>query len=432
MVEGINMRQEVNPTLEELDGVSGREIEGILERPEKFMPLQEGVDFTIAQKNEHVVSDRKLQDFIVFISPSTGTETKVVEAPHWRAVNDNNVHSSVHLDAHEDRPALTDYFYGVSTKGVGYLKPTAKGIDIEGYDTWTVDDKEGVNDRGYKVLGLISREEALGGDLVKSSEQILKMGIRTELYWGMAEIHRLPFRGEMLTVDQLRDRGITSPRQSYKPYEVVRLFKMNNRIAEVADSDERRAELFKKAFEVFNKETHDKGLNFPELQIGNPEHEQIFFREFFRRMGKNMALFFNNGLEHGYMHSANVTLAAEIADVGTMDSWTNQQDESKLTKYGGVRWGSLKDMRDMCYGLRMLYKAAKKANLDFGGKPGLSDAFFEGFNETLDEEMLEVEDTDFKNARKWMKKIFNTVIIKGGNLPSLIHHEVEDWDISVG
>lgn len=417
-------------TLEEIDNVSGREIEGIESRPEKFLPLEEGTDFTMVKKNEHVSSDHDLKDFIVFISPSFGTETKIVEAPHWRAINDGDVHSSIEIPEPDQLPHK-DYFYGVSTKGIGYLKPTAKGLNIEDYDSWAVKDKEGVNDRGYKVLGLISKEEAEGGHLAEKSERLIGLGLRTELYWGMAELKRLPFRGQMMAVDELRDKKVISPRKDYTPYEVVRLFKMNNRIAEASQSDERRLELFKKAFDVFNKEAQDKDLALPEVVVGNPEQEQIFFKEFFSRMGQNMATLLNIGHDHGYMHSANVTLAAEIADVGTISPWQEEKDKDKIKKYSGVRRSHLKDMRDMCYGLRMLLKAARQAGLDSGDRDSLSQSFFEGFDGIFDTQKVKAQKTNPEKAHLWMEKIFDTVIVKGENLPPLLHNEVEDWDINI-
>src|SRR3989338_7240619 len=430
MSENLFEQPVYKPTLEELDGISGREIESVESRSEKFLHLEKGTDFEVRKKNGRVVSDRNLEDFIVFISRGSGTESKIVEAPHWRAINDSDVRSSIEI-SNPDGSVSKDHFYGVSTKGIGYLKPTVKGLNIEDYDSWAVQDKEGVNDRGYKVLGLISKEEVEGGSLVEKSERLIGLGLRTELYWGTAELKRLPFRGQMMTINEMRDKNIISPKKTYTPYEVVRLFKMNNRIAEASQSDERRLELFKKAFDVFNLETRDKGLFLPKVVIGNPELEKIFFEEFFKRMGKNMATLLNIGYDHGYMHSANVTLAAEIADVGTLSPWQKEKDKDKIKKYSGVRRSHLKDMRDMCYGLRMLLMAAGHAGLNAGDRIALQRAFFEGFSDVFDVKQIKTQKTDPTNAATWMEKIFDTVIVKGGHLPPLLHNEIEDWGISV-
>lgn len=431
MKEGPQLEQVKNiPTLEEIDNFSGREIEGIQSKPEKFLKLEAGVDFELSQKNESIVSDHNLEDFFVFISPSAGTETKTVEAPHWRAVNDSNVHSSIEVSG-PDKIPHKEFFYGVSTKGIGYLKPTVKDLNIEDYDSWAVKDKEGVNDQGYKVLGLISQSEAEGGSLISKSQRLAGLGLRTELYWGMAEIKRLPFKGQMMTVEELRERKIISPRKDYTPYEVVRLFKMNNRIAEANQSVERRLDLFKKAFDVFNEETRDKNLQLPEIVVGDLYSEQLFFQEFFKRMGQNMATLLNIGHDHGYMHSANVTLAAEIADVGTIAPWQEEKNEISLKKYGEVRRSHLKDMRDMCYGLRMLVKAGKQAGLNGGSKTNLAESFIHGFNSIFDDKKVKSQKTDPEKARLWMEKILSHVIIMGENLPPLLHNDVDDWDISV-
>src|SRR3989344_2800393 len=397
MSENLFEQPVYKPTLEELDGISGREIESVESRSEKFLHLEKGTDFEVRKKNGRVVSDRNLEDFIVFISPSSGTETKIVEAPHWRAINDGKIYSSIEISEPDQSPHK-EHFYGASTKGVGYLKPTVKGLNIENYDSWAVQDKEGVNDRGYKVLGLISKEEVEGGSLVEKSERLIGLGLRTELYWGTAELKRLPFRGQMMTINEMRDKNIISPKKTYTPYEVVRLFKMNNRIAEASQSDERRLELFKKAFEVFNRETQDKGLTLPEISIGNPEQEKVFFEEFFRRMGQNMATLLNIGYDHGYMHSANVTLAAEIADVGTLSPWQEEIDKDKDKKYSDVRRSHLKDMRDMCYGLKMLLKASQQVGLDSGDKEDLKQSFFKGFNGIFDVKQIKTQKTDPTNA----------------------------------
>lgn len=419
------------PTLKELDSVKGREIRGLEPKPEKFLLLQSGVDYEITDENERISSDHKLTDFIVFISPSLGEVTKTVEAPHWRAINDDNVRSKIKL-SDEDEPVQEEFFYNVSTKGIGYLKPTAKDLNIEDYDSWALKDEEGVYDHGYKVLGLISKWETEdNGSLINKSEELLRLGLRTELYWGMAELQRIPFQGQMKTVPELKEKKVIPNQKKFIPYEAVRLLKMNNRIAEASESDERRAELFKKAFVVFNREAEDKGLPFPELEIGNAEQETIFFREFYKRMGGNMATLLNIGFDHGYMHSANVTLAAEIVDVGTMSKWQDEKKGARIKKHGGVREFHLKDMRDMVYGLRILIKAGKEAGLSYGDKKGLQQSFFEGFDGIFDNQKAKEQKTNPENARSWMEKIFDTVIIENKNLPSLLHNKVEDWDISV-
>ncbi|MBI2064581.1 MAG: hypothetical protein HYT62_00825 [Candidatus Yanofskybacteria bacterium] len=415
----------VNPTLEELDSNPGREIAGIRPRPEKFLRLKEGADFTVVKKNEHITSDRDMGDFFVFISPSAGTETKTIEAPHWRTITDEGVRAEVRFDSEDE--SKRDFFYAVNVKGVGYLKPSAKGYPFEEYGTWTIKDEDGgVNDDGYKILGLTSRKESFGnGDLIDKANFFAENGLRTEVYWAIADLNRLPFRGELVATKELKKKRVLSPRIAYQPNQVIRLMKINTRIAEANESSPDRArDMFKRAFDVFNQEGRDKKMGLPELRIGDAQHEKIFFEEFFRRMGGNLAVLLNIGYHNGNMHSANITLAAEIVDVGTV---TNQIEE----KYSGVGRTSLKDMRDVCYDLRLLLSAAHRIGLETGSRDGLATAFFEGFDGKFSEKEAEEKGTDPKNAKKWLSKIFDRVVTQKGNLPSLKHYEVEDWDISV-
>ncbi len=424
-------RQAPRPALKELDGFVGREIAGIEPRPERFMVLKEGDDYAIEQKNERVHSDRDIHDFFVFISPSAGSVTRVVEAPHWRVISEHGVHAHVEIpsDSGSSHPV---HFYTVNTKGVGYTKISAKGLPFEEYDTWTIKNKESVEDHGYRVLGFVSSGENSRGDIMAKSEMLLGRGLRCELYWAVASVKRLPFRGVMLTVPELRARGIISPREDFEPSQAVRLLKMNNRIAEAAQSDsERSRALFERAFQIFNLESQDTRRSMINLSIGNPEHEEAFFAEFYKSMGRNMAVLLNDGFAHGAMHSANVTLAAEIVDIGTISHWSEEDDAAKIRKYSGVRRESLKDMRDMCYGLRMLIRAGERAGLHWGDAEQLRRAFFEGFDQVFNPEKIATEEAEPEHTHLWMEKIFDVVIVKGGSLPPLLHNEVEDWDIQI-
>ncbi len=420
------------PTLQDLDSFPGREIAGIEPRPEKFMKLEEGEDYQVTEKSEKVKSDKDLGDFFVFISPSAGTETKVIEAPHWRVINSPDVRAEVEIPASEDGDSVRDYFYSVNTKGVGYLKVPAKGLNIEDYDSWMIMSDKSVEDKGYRVLGFVSAGENTRGNVMEKSEELVAQGLRSELYWGLAKLKRLPFKGRMMTVDELKKNGVISPEDDFEPGQAVRLLKTNTRIAEVSDSDRQRSlELFGQAFEVFNKETADKKLELSEIKIGDSDKERVFFLEFFRRMGHNMAILLNMGYAHGAMHSSNVTLAAELGDVGTISHWSEEDQKRKIKKYGGVRRENLKDMRDMCYDLRILLKAARNAGLNAGDLNDLRNAFFEGFEGAFDAKSVKSEKSDPEKAKLWMEKIFDTVVIEGENLPSLLHNEIEDWDIIV-
>lgn len=82
----------------------------------------------------------------------------------------------------------------------------------------------------------------------------------------------------------------------------------------------------------------------------------------------------------------------------------------------------------MCYGLRMLLKAGKRAGLEQGDRTELRKEFLEGFEEVLDDDLVKEEETDPYGARSWVRRIFDKVIMEGENLPPLLHNEVEDWE----
>ena len=172
-------------------------------------------------------------------------------------------------------------------------------------------------------------------------------------------------------------------------------------------------------------------LPFPEIQIGNKEHERIYFKEFFRRMGQNMATLLNIGYIHFYLHSSNVTMAAEIADIGTVGHYSKMKDKVWAKSYNGVPLPHIKDMRDVVYGLRYLMKAGKAADMHTGKRQDVADAFMEGFDAAFGASKAQEQGTDPSKARAWMRKIIDTVIVQRENLPSLLYNEVEDWGVEI-
>ena len=416
------------PTLEELDAVSGREIAGIAPVREKFLGLRESIDISIEETNP-LVSGNGLSGNFLFISPSSGKEERTVEAPHWRSISTPAIHAEVALSQGQK-----EFFYEANTKGCGYLKPSAKGFRFEKYDHWHIVDESGEHDEGYKVLGLSSRDDyfTYGGDILQKANRLLEAGLRTECYYQIAKVDRLPFQGQMLTIAELKKRGVIPKRKGYQPYEAVRLLKTNSRVEEAYQSPERARELFERAFTAFNQETKDKNLPSPQLNIESPEHQRVYLQEYFRNMGHNMAVLLNVGYSHFRLHASNLTMAAEVCDVGTLGPW-NEEDDERFTKmYNGVCRGHLKDMRDICNGLKLLLEAAGREGLNPGGRRDyLRQAFFEGFNGILDTAAVDRGGNSGQNARRWMEQIFETMLIQNRNLTGLQRGEVESWGISI-
>ncbi len=425
----------------ELDEDGGREIAGLESKTEHFSHLEENVDYHFTKVNDAVHSARSLQDFLIFINPSGGTEERIIHAPHWRSSTKDGVHSSLSVRTIENGKWTTheEPFYCVNTKGVGYLKPTLKGENIENYDVWTKPD-EPEHSFGYKMLGLSSKKEYETGDIMAKSRMLIEEGLRTETYWAIARLDGVYFKGDKVSVDELRQKEVIIKRKDYHPYMGVRLLKTNDRIEEARYAESRRQEIFEHAFEIYNQENHDTDQNARDLAIEKTDDQKEFFKRFFIRMGENIAVLLNTGYFHFRLHSSNITLAAEIVDIGTMSHWTEGRNDPAFSKeYNGVRRAHLKDMRDMIRGLKKLRAAAKAAGLKTGESEELQVALLNGFDRKLGtKKVSSVQETDPVNARKWLEGIFRAVIIEGKKLPALLNDDTEDyskiektWDIKI-
>lgn len=399
-----------------VDEYKGREIAGLEVTPERFAVLEKGRDYTIEQLNPNITADRSVENFFVFISPSQGTEIKFIEPPHWRTISESGIHSKLDLGNGQG-----DHYYTVNTKGVGYLKLAVKGKNIEEYTgTWAKPDEHELFN--HKTYGLSSEGEYPDA-MVATAENLTRQGLRTEMPWAVAELHNICYRGQLTSVAKLKERGILLNDPDYKPYMGVRLMKTNTRIAEASEADSRRERLFNEAFDVYNREVRDSGLNLPELVIDEVIDQKKFIEIFFQRMASNMAVLLNTGYYHSHLHSANVTLAAEIVDVITM---TQSKSESDPV-YSGLGLMHIKDMRDIAYGLKTFLKATKKASFPLLDPENLEKGFLATFSKKLDPKLRHPYIKP-QNAKRWMQKIFNAVIVEGWRLPSLQYNSIEtDW-----
>lgn len=402
----------------------GREIRGLEPKEEKFSVLEENKDYVLSEVNSAIVSEYDPREFVVFVNPSNGNKSMTIVPPHWRTIS-APFEGYFAKDDGEKEP-----FFTANTKGVGYLKPTVKGGSIEEYDNWT---RYGFIE-GERILGVYRAKP--GGrspeNCTKLSNHLINAGLRTEAYWSMADLKRIPYKGEMRTLKELNDLGVF-PRKSaetntlIKPAEIVRLLKTNTRIEEAFLADERREQIFADAFDIYNREASINGEE--ELSIGNRQQEQEFFAEFSKRMGKNIAVLLNEGYSHGFLHSANITMAAEVVDLEPMQYWSKDTKAGGWKDvYDGLRLQHIKDMRDVVYGLRRLFNAAKEAGLSTGTREDLARDFLDSFESNLSDDAVNHE-IDLEAAKTWMKKITDHVIVKRLNLPSLQSNDISDWDI---
>ncbi len=394
---------EKKPKLKDLD-VKGREIFGLEPKLEKFSKLKEGEDFKIIFENKDLKTDHPLVEDFLFVNPESGDVRRLVEPPHWRASSFDGIRGVFQSGR------LADYFYTSNTKGVGYLKPTLKGgRSLSSYDDWKRVDEYN-RDNVYGMAGQKDFVDTNGDNLVDKSKSLIKEGLRTECYAVIAKLTHVYYKGDRVSVAELRKKGVIVSQKDYEPEIGIRYLKINNRVAEVKEASSKRARtLFVKAFDVFNKETQDKNLDFPVIQVGDKNSEEIYFREFFRRMGANLGIMQRSDLSLWHMHSSNITLAAEIVDIGPMAS-------------RGIE-ACFKDLRDAAYALKALMGAGKAQGLSVGKIEELAPIFLTAF-----EEKLSTRQQKWKRAAE---KIIKAALVDGKRLVSLKHGEIEAWGLDL-
>ncbi|MBI5221161.1 MAG: hypothetical protein HY978_05030 [Candidatus Liptonbacteria bacterium] len=404
----------------------GREIAGLPNVEEKFSRLEKGADYVVAAENPRIHSDRSLEDFFVFINPNVGEEKLTIEPPHWRVITWPDVDTQ--MDIPDATSTRKEPFFSVSTKGVGYLKPSAQGGSIDEYETWMEEDEAEEHDFGYKMFGLSSADDYLSGDVMRKSEHLLSRGLRTEAYWGVAKMERVYYQGELRTIEELKKMGVIVDNPEYAPYQAVRVLKTNDRVEQVYQNDEKRKEIFEHAFRAYNKENERLGVE-QRLAMGDSEDEKKFLIDFYRRMGKNFAVLINLGYSHFRLHSSNVTMAAEIVDIGTMGHWSLDEDERFNEMSDGVRRSHIKDLRDIAYSMKYLRVAAREAGLSRPDREQCRREFIEAFKENFDEKLSGEQGTDPAGIMRWIEKITEAVWLKSLRLPALQNYEITDWPV---
>ncbi len=256
-------------------------------------------------------------------------------------------------------------------------------------------------------------------------------GLRTEVYWAVQKLERIPYKGKMVDVKKLKEKGIIPSHRLYRPYVAERLMKTNSRIEEIYRSQERRQELFESMFETYNAEAKLKNL-----QILDPKkkNDQKKFQEIFaERMGKNLAVLFETGYMHLALHSSNITLAAEIADIGPM-THVSSDEQNKLgwnEMHNGLNLGHIKDIRDVCQGLKYLRSSFEKLFESRLNRDEYVKFLVQGVTEQLKISDKEISDDRKKAFILWVEKIANIRFVEGRNLPSLSNNTIDTWGIDI-
>ncbi len=405
-------------TLTEIDGGSGREMLPSVKGA--FRRLEEGKDYSFLAVDPLVKSPHPIQQYMVFTDSIGGEIELPVHAPHWRTIT-QPIDATFRIAEDE-----TEY-YAANTKGVGYLKPLAKGYRVEQFDSWIKDDSDDAQEHlfGAKVLGLLHE---IKPQLIDTTAHLTKAGLRTELIWGVAELKNVMYQGALTSVDELKAKKVIINRRDYTPLMAVRLMRTNDRVAECSKGyGNRPNDVLAHAFETANRENRAAGNK--ELSIDNPDDRLQFLKDFSSRMGSNIAVLLNEGYAHFWLHSANVTMAAEIVDMETLFHWKSAKNPSAVDRHNGVRRASLKDMRDMAYCIQLMTDV-----LHVPGQKAREAAFescLKGYRDASLPAQQELQKTDSQNATAWMSSILRAVLIDKKRLAPLNKNEVSDWNISL-
>lgn len=415
---------------DEFAALKGREIAGLPVRKETFLVLAPGRDYEGAQLNSSVESNCDWSRLIAFIYPGIDESqyddviSLDIKAPHWRSVSFTGKEPESAFVA----KYLSGYYFNANIKGCGFTKPSVKeGHHLSQYETWTpTEARFGNNFVHFHTLGIAPGQEFLlsglpvdfkDNSIVTFSKYLAESGIRTELYWSVVRLKKIPYQGEIYSVEQLKQIGVLPDYDDFEPHIGVRLFRTNTRIAEALDSEERRASIFHEALNVYGLERNmEQGLvnEYGALINDNPEEsknlfdplnkedQKEFFMNFCYRLGKNLGLLISDGFSHKGLHSANITMAAEYADIGTM-THLDCFSTADRKKYFGVHQAFLKDIRDSAFCIKLLRKAAVEHNnpkdpnsyiseigsLELGSKDQWFSSFMRAFEDNLDQGGLE-------------------------------------------
>jgi hypothetical protein len=148
-------------------------------------------------------------------------------------------------------------------------------------------------------------------------------------------------------------------------------------------------------------------------------------------MGANLAVLNNLGYSDWHLHSSNVTMASEIADIGVMfDAKTVKEQEDSKPIAHGVRIGYIKDMRDTAYTLATMLRKAEKLDLAIGDREELFEACVHGFNETLlDKDIKKTQKALSNDHKKLFEYIMRKSIVDNTPLSSIKKVDPSTWSL---
>ena len=354
--------------LEHYQNQKGRLIEGVPTKILAFkrVPSESLTIKTEGHKNNNIIDfNNKEAQFVedyMYVLAEDGDVYLPGDAPHWRAVNNTGK-----LFGYETKDGEMQYYFDVNTKGCGFIRREL--VDCNDADTL-----KGVNENGVEIhygLSWDADYELYDGNLVKLTKDLTEQGIRTELYWGIAESDKVPFNGEVLDVKEAKDKGIIYKDNDMNPNIGVRLLRTNYRLEELNKSDEdkrlviRDTMLTNYAKEMKLKSGDDTA---EELNMNDIENQKRYVMDTLSQYTKNIALLINNAMTYMYMHPSNLTMLGEIVDMGVVIS-LNKVDkkytdyDARFGMFNGIRQGYIKDMTDLVYAIKIFLDTMSENNI---------------------------------------------------------------------
>ena len=414
----------------------GRLIEGVESVPVLLRPLDPS-EYTVAYKNETVRNDAdaKAEDFIYMIDNSEGMKVAVMgRAPHWRNV-------STPLDTSwRDASGKPHYFFEVSTKGIGMVKSEV----LKDYDYDTL---KQVNEYGTDInLGHANKDDFFWmEDLVTFTQKLNSIGIRSELYWAIADVDMVSYNGELYDLKDAKKQGLVHKGKENNPQIGVRLLKTNHRIEDYFKNNNPKVkrDMLLSVYEAFNKETASSDRELPELDIENKDHQKIYFETVLSQHIQNLALLINYGLTYYHMHSSNLTLMGEIVDTAVVESihinetehfqdFEEEYNTSHRTEmHKGVRIGYIKDIRDCVTGIRFLLRGLHNDGYLVSSREDAYDLVIKTFRGVFDREKFSLfdQETDVEKLLKVTEEIARRILIERETLPALKRNGIESLNI---
>lgn len=415
----------------------GRLIEGVESVPVLLKSLDPS-EYRIQHKNGDVQNNvgAKAEDFIYMIDNSEGMKVAVMgHAPHWRNV-------STFLDTSwTDASHKSHYFFEVSTKGIGMVKSEV----LEDYDYDTL---KQVNEYGTNInLGHANKDDfSWTDDLVTFTQKLNSIGIRSELYWVIADVDKISYNGELYDLTDAKRQGLVHKGKENNPQIGVRLLRTNHRIEDYFKNNnpKEKRDMLLSVYDAFNKETALSGRDLPELNIENKDHQKTYFETVLTQHIQNLALLINHGLTYYHMHSSNLTLMGEIVDTAVVESinineteqfkdFDEEYDTSARTDmYRGVRIGYLKDIRDCITGIRFLLRGLHNDGYAVLGREVAYDLVMKTFKGVFDKEKFAVFDkeTDIEKLLKVTEEIAKRLLVGRETLPALKRNGIEEWNLN--